>query len=122
MRDPAAGRHPVELARPDRLLGTHAVPMHDLAIEQVGDRRQADVRMGPDVDAARYARLEANRPEMIEEDERPHHAPLAERQHASHLESAEVAGACVDDEIDHDILLAQIMNYARAPGTRRDHR
>src|SRR3546814_7360688 len=57
MGDTPARGHPVDLARPDRLLGADAVAMHDLAIEQVGDRRQADMRMRTDIGLARQARL-----------------------------------------------------------------
>src|SRR3546814_7062361 len=39
MGDTPARGHPVDLAGPDRLFGADAVAMHDLAIEQVGDRR-----------------------------------------------------------------------------------
>ena len=48
--------------------------MHDLALEQIGHRRQRDVRMRPHVDAV--PRREVGRPHVIEEDERPDHAPL----------------------------------------------
>ena len=101
MRDAAARRHPVHLAGPDRLLGADAVAMHDLAVEQIGDGRQPDVRMRPHVDRARNARREIDRTHVIEEDERPDHAPLRERQHASDLEAAEVAAPLFDDELDH---------------------
>src|SRR3546814_10018608 len=57
MGDTPARGHPVDLARPDRLLGADAVAMHDLAIEQVGDRRQTDMRMRTDIGLARQARL-----------------------------------------------------------------
>ena len=56
-------------------------------------RRQADVRMRPHVDAARNARRETHRAEMVEEDERPDHPPLGEGKHAADVESAEVAAA-----------------------------
>src|SRR3546814_8102670 len=41
VRDSPTGGHPVHLARADRLLGAHAVAVHDLAIEQVCDGREA---------------------------------------------------------------------------------
>ena len=37
MRDAAAGRHPIELSRPDRQHRAEGIAMHDLAGEQVGD-------------------------------------------------------------------------------------
>jgi len=38
---------------------------------------------------------------VVEEDEGPDHAVRVERQHAPHLEAAEVLAALVDDEVDH---------------------
>src|SRR4029078_4476672 len=101
MRDAAPGGHPVHLAGADRLLGHQAVAMHDLALEQIRERGQADVRMRAHVDAARNAGRELDRSEVIEEDEPPDTAPLAEQEHASHGEAAEVAAARIDDEFDH---------------------
>src|SRR3546814_14455131 len=56
MGDTPARGHPVDLAGPDRLLGADAVAMHYLAIDPVGDRRQADMRMRTDTGLARHAR------------------------------------------------------------------
>ena len=50
VHDAAAGGHPVQLARPDDLLEAEAVAVHDLALDQPGEGRQADVRMRPHVD------------------------------------------------------------------------
>ena len=104
MGDAAPGRHPIDLARPDRLLRPHAITVHDLAVEQIGDGRKADVRMRPHIDGARDARRELHRPHMIEEDERADHPPLRPGQHAPYLETAEVLASLVDDEVDHDWL------------------
>jgi hypothetical protein len=52
VHDAAARGHPVHLARADHLLGAEAVAMHDLAVEEVRDRREPDVRMRAHVDAA----------------------------------------------------------------------
>src|SRR3546814_17209234 len=68
MGDTPARGHPVDLAGPDRLFGADAVAMHDLAIEQVGDRRQADMRMRTDIGLARQARLHQLVPHAVEED------------------------------------------------------
>ena len=65
--------------------------MHDLAVEQVGDGREPDVRMRPHVDCARDARREIDRAHVIEEHERSDHSARRRRQHASDLEAAEVA-------------------------------
>src|SRR5688500_8915356 len=101
VRDAAAGGHPVHLARPDRLLGADAVAMHDLAVEEVGEGGQADVRMGPYVYGARQAGGKVHRPHVVEEHERPDHAALGEGQHPADLESAEVAAPLTDDDFDH---------------------
>ena len=60
--------------------------MHDRALEQVGERRQADVRMRPDV-VVRAGR-DVDRPEVVEEDERPDGAPVGRGQQAAHHEAA----------------------------------
>ena len=95
--DAAAGDHPVHFVGLDGLLHAHAVAMHDLAREQVGDRREADVRMRPHVDGFREPRREVFGPDVIEEDERPDHVPPRERQYAADFEAAEIAAALVDD-------------------------
>ena len=70
--------------------------MHDLAVEQVGDGGEPDVRMRPHVEAVAGAEL--GRAEMIEEHERPDHARLHRGQRAAHREAvAEVGGARHDD-------------------------
>ena len=54
------------------------------------------------VDAAVDARRQVERADMVEEDERPHHAPLGERQHAADLETAaQVAAPLLDDHVNH---------------------
>ena len=62
--------------------------------------------MRPHIDGARNPGREANRAEVVEENERSDHPPLGERQHASHFEAAEVAAALVDYELDHQCLPA----------------
>ena len=78
MHDAAPGRHQVHGSRLDQLAVAQAVAMHDLAFEQVGDRREADVRMRPHVDAA--ARRKHGRAHVIEKHERPDHAALGRGQ------------------------------------------
>ena len=65
--------------------------MLDCAVEQVGDRRQADVRVRTHVQLAPGRELAA--PHLIEEDERPDHLTLGGRQGTPHLEAANVVGA-----------------------------
>ena len=72
--------------------------MHDLAVEQVGDGRQADMGMGPHVHAG--SEQELGRPHLVEEDEGADHLPLRRGQRPAHLEAAEVAGAGHDHGLD----------------------
>ena len=54
------------------------------------------MRVGTNVHGARDTGREVHRPDVVEEDERTHHAAAGIRQHAAHLEAAEVAAARVD--------------------------
>ena len=72
--------------------------MPHLALEQVGDGGEADVRMRPHVDAV--ADQELGRPHLVEEDEGPDHLLLRRGQRAAHLEAAEIAGARHDHVLD----------------------
>lgn len=102
VRDAAARGHPVDFVRVDLLFDAQAVAMHDPAREQIGHRRQADMRMRAHVDAAVDARGQVERSDVVEEDERPHHAPLGERQHAADFETAaQAAAALLDDHVNH---------------------
>ena len=96
VHDAAAGHHPVDRAGADRLRRAEAVAVHDLAVEEVGHRRERDVRMRPHVDA--LAGRELARPHVIEEDERSDEAPLDGGQEAPHGEAAEIARPSVEDE------------------------
>ena len=100
VRDAAARRHPVHFARTDRLLRAHAVAMHDLASEEVGERGKADVRMRTHVDAARDRRRKIHRSHVVEEHERADHAPLGEGKDSADFEAAEVAAPLRDRELD----------------------
>jgi len=88
--DAAPRRHPVDGAGLDPLDHAGRVAVHDGALEEIGERRQADVRMRPDVVVR--ARLDVDRPEVVEEDERPDRTPRRRReQAANHQAAAEVA-------------------------------
>src|SRR5690606_2535689 len=76
MRDTAAGDHPVDITGDDRLLAPEAVAMHDLAVEQVRHRREADVWMWTHVGGAWEPAREIHRPHVVEKDERTDHATL----------------------------------------------
>ena len=86
MHDAAPRRHPVDGAGLDPLDDAGRVAMHDRAVEQVGQRRQADVRMRPDVVVG--AGLDVDRPEVVEEDERADRAPGGGREQAAHHQAA----------------------------------
>ena len=86
MDDAAPGRHPVDFARADRSDGAETVAVHDLAVEQIGDGREPDMRMRPHVEPG--AGAEVRRPEIVEEDEGPDHARARRRQRAPHREAS----------------------------------
>ena len=99
MGDAAAGGHQVHRAGLDLLDVALAVAVHDAAVEQIADGGKPDMRMRAHVHA--LAGHELHRAEMIEEDERPDHLPLAVRQRAPDLKPvAEIAGARHDDEFE----------------------
>ncbi len=102
MNDAAAGGHPIDRAGTDDLGGSKAVAMHDFAGQQVGDGRQPDMRMRPDVEPGSGA--EHGRSEMVEEDERPNHVAPGVGQDSPHLESvAEIACARCDHQVDRHL-------------------
>lgn len=101
MCDPATGGHPIDFTRTDDLVAADAVTVHDLTSKEIGDRRQADVRMRPDIRLTRDVRRQDHRPHVIEKNERADHAAPAPWQYPSDFEAAEVAAAGVDDELDH---------------------
>jgi hypothetical protein len=88
MHDAAPGDHQVHRARLYRLHHPEAVAVHDLALEQVGDGRDANVRMRPHGDA--LARWKLRRTHVVEEHEWPDHASLERGQRATHGEFPEV--------------------------------
>ncbi len=101
MRDPAAGRHPIDLAGLNRFLRSHAVAMHDLAFEQVRNRCQPDVGMGANIRRFGNAGSKLGGTDVIEENKRPHHSVGAERQHPPDLEAAQIAAALVNHSLQH---------------------
>ena len=105
MSDAAPGDHPVQRAGADDLVGAGAVAVMEVALEQVGHRAEADMRMWPHIDALPGQQL--CRPGLIEEDERSDHLPFRRRQGASDLEIAKVSGPRNDqgfDRIDADFI------------------
>jgi hypothetical protein len=51
VHDAAAGGHPVQLTRADRLLAAQRVAVHAASLEQIGHGAQADVGMRADIEA-----------------------------------------------------------------------
>ena len=88
MHDAPPRHHPVDVTRTNELSGAKAVAVHELAGEQVSDRREADVRVRTHVHAATAA--ERGRAHVIEKDERANRLQAAGRQHAANAETAEV--------------------------------
>src|SRR3984957_19290432 len=99
MHDTATGDHPVDRARSNRLHGAEAVAMNDLAVEQVGDGDQSDMRVRTHVEATTGAQY--RRPHLIEENKRPDHAALTAGQGAAHVEAiAKIVHRRDDDDFD----------------------
>jgi hypothetical protein len=117
MDDAAAGRHPVHIAGTDRLDAAHAVAMHHLAFQQIGQRRQADVRVRTHILA--LAAAEHRRSKMIEEDEGANHPPLRRRQRAANLEAVtKVANGWQDHLFDRQSLRCARDCHACFPSMR----
>jgi len=98
VHDPAAGRHPVHVARHDLLPEAETVVMHQRAVEQIGDGRETDMRMRQHVDAS--ARRQHGGAHLVEEDERADEARGTRGQHATHDEVADVAFARREKGLD----------------------
>ena len=90
MDDPTPRGHQVDRAGLDHCVAADAVAVLDRAVEQISDGGEIDVRMGADVHA--LAGREPRRAELIDEDERPDHRPLARRKGAIDLEISKVVG------------------------------
>ena len=106
MDDAATCRHPVHVPRVDRLDAAEAVTVNNLAFEQIGQRGEADMRMGPDVWGRPGAKHHWSK--MIKEDKGAYHLALCGRQRATNLEPSQIAnrrkdhlfhGACAALEI-----------------------
>src|SRR5262249_38599838 len=68
------------------------------------------------------ARRKAERSQVIEEDERADHPPRGVRQHAADLETADVATALTDHELEHRIHATRYkpdLHWPHAPSTLR---
>jgi len=74
MHDATASPHPVDGTRFDGLLGTEAVAVQDVPLEQVSHSREIDVRVRTHVNT--LIRQELGRAHLVEEDERSNHLAL----------------------------------------------
>ena len=120
MDDAAPGGHEVDGAGADVLHHPQAVAVHQRAVEEVGDGRQADVRMRAHVDA--LARRQFRRTELVEKDEGSDHAPLGIGQNAFHAETAEVARARLYHQINHSMVDGALIGHDSSPSGARSQR
>jgi hypothetical protein len=86
--DAVAGRHQVELAGPDELLGAEAVAVQHLARQQPGDGLEAGVGVGADLQAGRPG--DRHGAEVVGEAPGPDGAALAAGEGAPHRDAADV--------------------------------
>src|SRR3546814_14961430 len=92
--------------------------MHDFAIEQIGGRRQADMRMRPHIHAVWNAAGEIAGPHMVEENETPHHPPLRGGQDAHSIDAAQIATTLGEHEVQHAFSSCKLTKpYLAAPVT-----
>ena len=107
---PLPGGHPVHLAGIDGLEAAQAVAMKDLALEQIGDRGQADMGVRANIDA--FARAEHRGTHLVPENEGPDHLALRRGQGPADLETAEIPGAGHDHRFDGGVGLAVLGCFA----------
>ena len=87
--DAAPGRHPVDGARLDALHHAGRIAVLDGALEEIGQRRQADVRVRPHIVVGAGQHLE--RAEVVEEDERADRRARRGGQQPADAEATEIA-------------------------------
>ena len=88
--------------------------MGDLAVEQIGQGRQADMRVRPHVDGLGKTGRELRGTHVIEKNERADLARIDVRQRAANLKSTQI----VDFRIDNDDVVAHAV-MVNVPGTIR---
>src|SRR5690606_1607683 len=101
MADACACRHPVQCAWPDDLLDSEAIAVRHFPLEEIRHRGQTDMGMRSHIGLHGNRSRQIVRAHVIEKDERPYHATLCKRQHASHLETAQIVTTCIDDQFKH---------------------
>lgn len=101
-----AGRHPADVTRFHQLIRAKAVLVLDFSFEQVGQSRQANMRMLTDVHA--FACRIAGFEHVVEKHEGPDAAALGRRQRAQDRLSFDILGARVDHgRCGHGVFQAQ---------------
>src|SRR5438445_7567093 len=98
MDDAAPGRHPVDVAGPNRLLRAEAVPVNDLTLEGVRHRRQANMRMRRHVEPLTHREPTIH---LVEEGVGADHAARRRWKDATDGDPAEVARTRIDHARDH---------------------
>src|SRR5262245_61289993 len=96
MRDASPRGHEIHGARRNLNRVPLAIAMHNLTIEKIGDGRQADMWMWPDIEPV--SRKKLGWPHLIKENERPNHLPLDAGQGTPNLKAV----AQVADTWNHD--------------------
>src|SRR4026209_2966629 len=97
MCDATPRGHEIHRAWRDLEHVSFTVAMHDASVEQIGNRRKANMGMGPDVQA--MSRKKLRWPHLIEKDEWTNHLPLVTGQSAAHLEAvAQMSDSRNDDD------------------------
>src|SRR5260370_12879552 len=98
MHDTTSCCHPVHRAWADRHHCAQAVTVDYLAVEQIRDGSEVDVRMWADINT--LADAELGRPHLVEENKGADHLPCSGREGTANLEAAEIAGAAHNPCLD----------------------
>ena len=98
MRDAAPRHHPIDVAGTNDLVRSHAVPVLNLAKQEIRDGREPDMGVGTHVGS--LPRGDVRRSKMVKEDERTDHLALLGGKGATHLEAAEIDRAWHDQRFD----------------------
>ena len=98
MGDAVPCHHPVDRTRFDPPVCPEAISVVHSATVKVGDRRETDVRVRPNVDA--LAGRKPGRAHVIEEYERADHPPRRRGQNPAHAEIAKVFLSRFDRQVD----------------------
>ena len=106
--------HQVDITGADRLQAAEGVPVQYLALKQVGDRADTDMRVRAHIDALPGGEIRG--PHMIEEDPWPDHLLLSARQGAPHREPAQLLRLGLNQLLDGATALDEITLLLRGLG------